>query len=64
MAPALQLVPSCFQINVNDRGVTGIGAETGFLDFSLEQAEEKKVKNSSTKIPMRKGPRCGLIRVA
>jgi hypothetical protein len=45
MAPALQLVPSCFQINVNDRGVTGIGAETGFLDFSLEQAEEKKGKS-------------------
>jgi hypothetical protein len=41
-----------------------MGAETGFLDFSLEQAEEKKVKSSNPKIPMRKGRRRALIRVA
>jgi hypothetical protein len=43
--------------------VTGIGGETGFFDFSLEQAEEKKVKNSNPKIPMRRDRRDALIRV-
>jgi hypothetical protein len=34
--------------------VTGIGADTGFFDFSLEQAEEKNAKNSNPEIPMRR----------
>jgi hypothetical protein len=38
-------------------------AETGFSDFSLEQAEEKSVKNSNPKIPMRRDRRVALIRV-
>jgi hypothetical protein len=43
--------------------VTGMEAETGFFDFSLEQAEEKSVKNSNPKIPMRRDRRVALIRV-
>jgi hypothetical protein len=31
--------------------ITGIGAETGFFEFSLEQPEEKKAKSRNPKIP-------------
>jgi hypothetical protein len=31
----------------------GMGAETGFFDFSLEQPEEKMAKNSDPRIPTR-----------
>jgi hypothetical protein len=34
--------------------VTGIGAETGFFDFSSEQPEENIAKSSNPKIPVKK----------
>jgi hypothetical protein len=35
--------------------VTGIGAETGFLDLSLEQAEEKITKSSNPNTTIKRG---------
>jgi hypothetical protein len=33
--------------------ITGIGAETGFLDFSLEQAKGKRANHNNPKKPMK-----------